>query len=569
MSQYACGSVVYRCSRGGRIVLTASTFAVSLVFAWTQSCNPPTASARFAWDKTDATAYNDLAAKAAVDSQRNVYIVGTDVKDGESDIVVTKYDKAGTQQWRAAFNGNSSNPGVDKGYGIAVDGLGAVYVCGAATRSSGIGLDYVVVKYPYNYQSGNPAWVRYFDGGHGDDEARAIALDSQQNVYVTGRSLASNDKFDVITLRLNGNDGEFSNTWAELNENNPVGTRRYNNNASGHDEGLSITVDADGDPILTGRAQISVSPSNYDVLTVKYVGDGGSVDFAEVFDASSSTTDSAGVSVTTDPSKNVYVAGRFAGQNSTGALIKYLPDGTLCWYDDPYIGKSELEQVVYDSNGFVVAAGYCVPQGEDKEAYFVAKYHRNFRATGVDPENERSIADPPQLIALPIWENAYDGGGDGDAKDFARSLAVDSHGYIFVTGESDGNEGEEDFWTLSLRPNDGAICWQARYKGNLTGDDIEKGVWMAMDSGGNLAIVGTATGAETGTDIAVIRYCRLPGDVNSDGVVDDTDLAIVLECFGNSADACSTLDLDRSGTVDDPDLAIVLENFGKYCGTDW
>lgn len=55
------------------------------------------------------------------------------------------------------------------------------------------------------------------------------------------------------------------------------------------------------------------------------------------------------------------------------------------------------------------------------------------------------------------------------------------------------------------------------------------------------------------------------GDVNGDGVVDDTDLALVLESFG-SDNACLTADINGDGVVDDTDLAIVLEAFGLSCG---
>ncbi|NUL82516.1 MAG: beta-propeller fold lactonase family protein [Armatimonadetes bacterium] len=50
------------------------------------------------------------------------------------------------------------------------------------------------------------------------------------------------------------------------------------------------------------------------------------------------------------------------------------------------------------------------------------------------------------------------------------------------------------------------------------------------------------------------------GDVNRDGIVDDTDLARVLEAFGTSRNIAE--DLNADGVVDDVDLAIVLENFG-------
>ncbi|NUL81904.1 MAG: hypothetical protein HUU60_04160 [Armatimonadetes bacterium] len=53
----------------------------------------------------------------------------------------------------------------------------------------------------------------------------------------------------------------------------------------------------------------------------------------------------------------------------------------------------------------------------------------------------------------------------------------------------------------------------------------------------------------------------LQADINGDGIVDDTDLAMVLEAFGNAGIGLPE-DVNDDGVVDDTDLAIVLESFG-------
>lgn len=58
----------------------------------------------------------------------------------------------------------------------------------------------------------------------------------------------------------------------------------------------------------------------------------------------------------------------------------------------------------------------------------------------------------------------------------------------------------------------------------------------------------------------VVNLSLILGDVNGDNVIDDTDLALVLERFGDSTG--DPVDLNGDGIVDDTDLAIVLENFG-------
>jgi hypothetical protein len=65
-------------------------------------------------------------------------------------------------------------------------------------------------------------------------------------------------------------------------------------------------------------------------------------------------------------------------------------------------------------------------------------------------------------------------------------------------------------------------------------------------------------------DIFLYQFgaCSVPGDINCDGCVDDSDLTAVLSAFGTTR---IQEDLDNSGTVDDADLLLVLFNFGAGC----
>jgi hypothetical protein len=57
------------------------------------------------------------------------------------------------------------------------------------------------------------------------------------------------------------------------------------------------------------------------------------------------------------------------------------------------------------------------------------------------------------------------------------------------------------------------------------------------------------------------------GDINGDGKVDITDVAIVARHFGTTPSSPNwdpACDLDGSGKVDISDVAIVAMNFGKH-----
>src|SRR5262249_13473702 len=67
-------------------------------------------------------------------------------------------------------------------------------------------------------------------------------------------------------------------------------------------------------------------------------------------------------------------------------------------------------------------------------------------------------------------------------------------------------------------------------------------------------------------DVAAGQSPPCPGDVNGDGMVDLTDLAILLAHFGVPAGAShSDGDLTGDGSVSLDDLAIVLSRFGRPC----
>ena len=119
----------------------------------------------------------------AVDSSNNVYVTGTiDFVGSVSNIFVAKYNGAtGANVWQRTLR--SSNSTIDDGgLAIAVDGSGNVYITGY-TNSSGAGsYDILIAKYDTD---GLFKWQRTL-GSNSDDRGYGIAVDSSNNVYVTG-----------------------------------------------------------------------------------------------------------------------------------------------------------------------------------------------------------------------------------------------------------------------------------------------------------------------------------------------------------------------------------------------
>jgi hypothetical protein len=193
----------------------------------------------------------DEATDIAADGAGNVYVTGRSQGSGAGfDYVTVKYDSGGNQQWVSRYDTGS---GDDEAAGIAVDTDGNVYVTGRS-QGSGTGFDYVTVKYD---SLGKELWVRRYDQNSGADEAAALALDSAGNAYVTGKSTGSGTGFDYLTLKYDGSGGL-------------VWRARYNNkDVNGTDEATAIALDAAGNVYVTGRSQGSATA--LDFATVKYI----------------------------------------------------------------------------------------------------------------------------------------------------------------------------------------------------------------------------------------------------------------------------------------------------------
>jgi hypothetical protein len=154
---------------------------------------------------------NDITTAIAVDSFGNVYITG---KSQESlpkgptshDYLTMKYNSRGRLQWLARDDGLGFGDDEPTDIALYEDQSGAVYiyVTGYATGKNAVGKDYFTVKYDSN---GTLAWNNSYNNnlGNGDDVASAIAIDSSGNVYITGKSIGTSG-YDYATIKY-GSDG--------------------------------------------------------------------------------------------------------------------------------------------------------------------------------------------------------------------------------------------------------------------------------------------------------------------------------------------------------------------------
>ncbi len=253
------------------------------------------------WNHTWGGGDDDYGYGVVVDSLDNVYLVGgtSSFGAGGGDMVLVKYDGNGMQQWNRTWGGS----GNDYGNGVAVDSFDNVFVTGTTYSFGAGGVDMVLVKYD---EDGEQQWNRTWGGGDGD-YGYGVAVDSLDNVYVAGDTYSFGaGNSDMVLVKYDGN-----------------GMRQWNRTWGGAfgDIGYGVTVDSSGKVYLAGTTG-SFGAGYVDMVLVKYDGNGvqqwnctwGGADY------------DFGYGVAVDSSDNVYLTGT-TGSFGAGyfdmVLVKY------------------------------------------------------------------------------------------------------------------------------------------------------------------------------------------------------------------------------------------------------
>ena len=289
----------------------------------------------------------DKAIGIAISSDGKIYVTGRSDQDAgiisNDDIITIKYSSAGIMEWANRFNGTGN--GIDNAKSIKVASSGNIYVAGKTY--SGTDMDMVLIKY-------NPAgvqqWVKTYNGSFGDDEGIAMAIDSEENIFITGESFNADVNKDITILH-------YSSTgtlvWSE----------QYNGGENGNDETKSICLDSNGNIIIAATTSPDTSETtlNGDITLLKFSGDGSLV-WEETY--LNELNDDAGEAVT-DAENNIYITGQT--DNGSGGIIdynyltlKYSSDGTLTdeqIYDGTGHSSDVPNTLLAKENGFYVAGG--------------------------------------------------------------------------------------------------------------------------------------------------------------------------------------------------------------------
>ncbi len=415
--------------------------------------------------------WEESPAAIAVDALGNVYVTGGSYGAGpdhyNSDYATIKYNADGKQLWVKRYNGPGN--GEDSPRALAVDAQGNVYVTGASP-GKGSSFDYATIKYS---PSGKRLWVRRYNGpGNGHDAATALAVDLKGNVYVTGGSLGADSGYDFVTIKYSPS-GE--RLWL----------RRYNRVGNGHDAATALAVDPKGNVYATGSTEENGVGEDYcNYATVKYSA-GGKLLWAKTYNGPGNRHDAA-CAIGVDLQGNAYVTGGSAGADyidyADYATIKYDPGGKQLWvrrYNGPGKDADQPHALVVDGEGNAYVTGDSVGAGTSHD-YATVKY---------DPTGKR------------LWVRRYN--GPLNDSENPSALALDAKGNVYVTGASSGKGSSSDYTTLKYSPS-GERLWLKRYNNPEDGWDGAR--CIAVDADEHVYVTGSSFRVGSGNDYVTIKY---------------------------------------------------------------
>ena len=359
-----------------------------------------------AWAERYNGGGDDVALAVAVDSDDNVIVTGC------SDIWYTyQVDD------EAVGTGGNNTTVFHLDHGDIVDGSETIYLNGTEVAPENYTINYatgeiefdtapeagVVITADYDYEAantdyytikydsrGNELWNRTFAGGGADDEAQGVAVDSGDNIIVTGFA-GGDSAYDYCTVKYDPNGTELWNVTYD---------------SGGDDRAFAVAVDSTGNITVTGR-------SNDNYTTIKYAPNGTEL-WNRTFDGGD-FDEAAGVAV--DPDDNIVVTGYAKNATGNGTndyyTIKYDPNGTELWnviYDSG--GSDCAQDVAVDSEGNIAVTGGSIGLETNSTWYYcTVKYHPNGTEFWAEPATYHS----PYTYRVP-GENV--GTGDGSKTEF-------------------------------------------------------------------------------------------------------------------------------------------------------
>jgi hypothetical protein len=450
-------------------------------------------------------------------------------------------------KWMEEYNGPGDSE--DEARAVAVDLQGNVY-CTGYSIGDATGADYATLRYD---SVGNLIWEQRYNGpGNSSDKAVALAIDDWGGVYVTGFSGGDTSGLDYLTLKY---DTSGTLIWE----------RRYNGSGNSADGPNDLKLDSEGNVYVTGSS--FGLGTGLDFLTLKYNTE-GTLLWARQYDFGSE----GAAALHVDEFENVYVTGSGLGEEFYEYVtVKYDSSGAEAWVRRYAVSgnvENYANDVTVDQEGNVIVTGFT-----DQEIHDPLDY--DYCTVKYDSSGNL------------LWERTYHCG----VGDQAHAVATDNVGNIFVTGgpcgtlkydpmgnllwaqpypytssalvirlEENGNcYVAGDGYYVLVYSNDGDLLW--------TGQRENGGFCYSLDvfASGAIATTGRSS-SDYATGVFTTCHCPSQGDIEPDGFITSLDLAAVIDALFAAGEnprdpVCPTyrFDLDCDAFTTSLDLSLIID----------
>jgi uncharacterized delta-60 repeat protein len=420
------------------------------------------------WQFADSLPGKQEARSSAVDSSGNVVVTGYQNLAGgvDDDYFTVKFKADGSGiAWRATYD---RAHGSDQATSVVIDSENNVIVTGHSWN----GTNYDIHTIKYSGATGNLLWQHTYNGSaNGHDVGTSLAVDSLNNIYVSGYSQNSNGNEDYITLK-------YSDSGPNP-DGKPLWVVTAHGTATGANKIASVATGGDG-VAVTGQ---SWNGTAFNILTVKYDFNGSKL--WERTYSTGAANPCSGAYVKMNPAGDVFITGAASNgldldiytaryNGATGAIIWQRTFNGA--FDD------EPSGLVIGPEGNAYLTGYTWTMTAQND-FYTAKYDASTGAV--------------------IWEKNFNSNNGNDDIASPTGIVIDPLGDLFVTGFTVADKNY-DFQTIKYKKDNGTLLWNSRLNGAANLNDRPAGIGLSPS--GELLVAGWSDSGANSQDILVVKY---------------------------------------------------------------
>lgn len=440
------------------------------------------------------------------------------------------------EQWTQTFKGQGKN--ADRIAKIKTLGNGDVVVAGYSGGPAGWP-DAFALK--YNAQ-GDTLWEYRYDGPINDEDyVLAMAVDANDNVYLTGKSAGNGYLDQCITIKLDANGNE---QWVN----------RYTNAVSGESQGNAIAVDNVGNVYVAGWFDGLSGGQEWLVIKYNSIGQTQWVDF---MDSPANVTDLA-TDIVIDANQQATVCGmvyeNVAGGGENILVKQYTTSGNTAWtntYTNPTAtGPDRAVAIRLAANGNFLVGG----------TTYTSSSYTDILAISYSPVGFQNWAAVYSDSTTSIDEQLY-------------AMEIDNAGNIYLAGtdyashmiyriNANGSQAWKKLWQGTL-PFTNELPFDITTDGNGGIYTVGKGIYPGPDYFGNGGL----------DNFIVVKYNDNGDSLWTYRVASNTDLSIGFAITYKDGKIYAGGFKSDTAYVDEDFFTLILDTAGalqdqwKYNGT--